>query len=268
MNVMDWRFLVTIIITVALGIATIILALKLVKKRQPVWAYKTTKIIGLGSDAPPDLKHQYLLLAILFPLPELKLTFNEQPVSDVYRTRFILFNKGIEAILKDNVTESIAIHFKGANILRQPTILAKSRKGIGLSAKQVVKDRDNAIEISFQYLDHNDGAVIEVLHTTTSQDIKPSGNIIGTSEIRYIGEFIPTPNRLLRVTIARAVMVAVMVSIFSWVFLKVPNDLPLGTVGGNIFYIVGLAFLLFMLVPEVAPFVRSRKFPRWSVVKS
>jgi hypothetical protein len=246
---MDWRFLVTLICTVAFGIATIVLALKLVKKRQPVWAYKTTKIIGLGSNAPP----------------ELKLTFNEQPVSDVYRTRVIFFNKGIEAIVKENVTESIVMHFKGANILRQPTILAKSREGIGMSAKQVVKDGDNAVEVSFQYLDHNDGAVIEVLHTT-SQDIKPSGNIIGTSEIRYIGEFAPIPDRPIRRTIMRIMMVIFMVGIMSWgLLVKGPNE-PLDTRWIIAIYIFGLLTFSAMLVPEVAPFLRSRRFPRWSAV--
>lgn len=252
MNVMDWRFWVPIISTVVFGITTIVLAFRLAKKRQPVWAYKTTKIIGLGSNAPP----------------ELKLTFNEQSVSDVYQTRGILFNKGNEAILKDNVTESILIHFKEADILRPPVILAKSREGIAVSAKQVGKDGDNAIEVSFQYLDHNDGAVIEVLHTR-SQAIEASGNIIGTSGIRYIGEFAPTFDRQLRVTVVRVMMVLAMVSIFSWAFVKEPpKNLPLGTLGNTIFYILGLVVLLFMLEPEVAPFIRSRKFPRWSVIKS
>ena len=241
---MDWRFLATIIVTVALGIATLILALKLAKKRQPVWAYKTTKIIELGNNA----------------LPELKLTFNEQPVSDVYRTRVILFNKGNEPILKDNVTESIAIHFKGANILQQPTILAKSREGIGVSAKQVVKDGDDAIEISFQYLDHNDGAVIEVLHTT-SQDIKPSGNIIGTRKIRYIGEFAPTLNQpLYNSLISVVVLIGCIVAYFIYLFKKGiwsdPGD------------IIPLVFFFAMLGAVAAPFLRCRRFPRWSAVKS
>lgn len=244
MNVMDWRFLVTIISTVAFGILALVLAFKLAKKRQPVWAYKTTKIIGLGSNAPP----------------ELKLTFNAQPVSDVYQTRFILFNKGNEAILKENVTESIVIQFKGANILRQPTILAKSREGIGVSAKQVIKEGDDAIAVSFQYLDHNDGAVIEVVHTT-SQDIKPSGNIIGTKKIRYIGEFAPTLDRPLRtilisIGVASGCIVAFGIDLFNEGIQGAP---------GNLF---ALVFFCLMLGFTMVPFLRCRRFPRWSAVKN
>jgi hypothetical protein len=245
---MDWRFLVPIISTVIFGIATIVLTFKLVKKRQPVWAYKTTKIIGLGSNAPP----------------ELKLTFNEQPVSDVYRTRVILFNKGNEAILKENVTEGIVIHFKEASILRQPTILAMSRKGIELSAKQVVKEGDNAIEVSFKYLDHNDGAVIEVLHTA-SQDIKPSGNIIGTSQIRYIGEFAPTIDQpFVNVTVHKLIYVGVPVVCIGglvWISWK-------ELIQGNPAYIILLVFFFSMFVLAEATFFRFTRFPRWSVIKN
>jgi hypothetical protein len=243
-NVMDWRFLVTIISTVTFGILALILALKLARKRQPVWAYKTTKKIGLGSNMPP----------------ELKLTFNEQPVSDVYQTRFILFNKGNEAILKENITETIAIHFKGANILRQPSILAMSRKGIELSSKQVVKDGDNAIEVSFKYLDHNDGAVIEVWHTT-SQDIKISGNIIGASQIRYIGGFAPTVAGPLYNSLVPVVGPAVFIGVFLGIAVKQGT---LGQTGDIAFLAIFSAAFVFGLVP----FIRCRKFPRWSVIKS
>lgn len=250
MNVMDWRFLVTIIITVALGITTIVLALKLANKRQPVWAYKTTKKIGLGSNMPP----------------ELKLTFNEQSVSDVYQTIIILFNKGNEAILKENVTESVVIHFRGANILRQPTILAKSREGIGVSAKQVIKEGDDAVAVSFQYLDHNDGVVIEVWHTT-SQDIKTSGNIIGTSQIRYIGEFVPTSNQSLLLTVMNFVSPITLISVMLWVTIKKEwgfHGTP-GDIAGAIFILALGSALLWL---TAAPLLRCRRFPRWSVVKS
>ena len=95
---MDWRFLVTIIITVVLGIITIFLALKLIKRKKPVWARNTTKIIGIGTNAPP----------------ELKMTFHGQSVDNVYRTVFIFFNRGTETIRKADVAEAVAIHFEGA----------------------------------------------------------------------------------------------------------------------------------------------------------
>ena len=48
---MDWGLVGTIIFGIA-TIISIIIAFRLVKHRKPAWAYKTTKIIGLRTDAP------------------------------------------------------------------------------------------------------------------------------------------------------------------------------------------------------------------------
>jgi len=249
-NVMDWRYLGSIIFTLAFGIAAIVLGLKVAKKKQPVWAYKATKIIGLGSNAPP----------------ELKLTFNEQPVSDVYRTRFILFNKGNEAILKDNVTESITIQFKGAEILRQPEIKAKSKEAIKFSAKHVVKDGYNSIEVSFLYLDHDDGAVIDVLHTT-SEEITCIGNIIGVRQIKNIGEFEPVPLRRQRWRIILYSIASMsLIAIVLHDYLVSPSDsrVPLYAL---ILAIILAIIWLAMPILTPSPYFHYMRFPRWSAVK-
>ena len=170
---MNWTLL-GLILTIVLFISTIVLARRLAKKQKPAWAHKTQKVIGLGSDAPP----------------ELKMSFAGKPVTDVYRTIFILLNKGNETIAQADVTETIAIHFKGADILRKPTILGKSKEANKISVGQSTKDGDNVIALQFLYLYHNDGVVVEVLHTE-SQDIRCSGNIMGTDKIEDMGEFIP-----------------------------------------------------------------------------
>jgi hypothetical protein len=198
--------------------------------------------------------------------PELKLTFNEQPVSDVYQTRLIFFNKGNETILKENVTESITMHFKGANILRQPIIAAKSREGIGMSAKQVIKDGDNAVEVSFQFLDHNDGAVIEIWHTK-SEDIEVSGNILGTSRIRYIGEFAPTYSRP-RENIILRMIVYIGIPVIATGFFFWPRQQEETQNLPSYFYIIWVVLLCYMIGLGVSPFIRVRRFPRWSVVNS
>jgi len=250
--VINWG-LVSTILGVIFFITTIVLAIRLTRRKKPVWAYKTTKIIGLDTDAPL----------------ELKLTFNEQLVTDVYRTKVILFNKGNEAILKDNITESIVIHFQGANILQQPTILATSKEGIGASAKQVVKGGDNAIELSFQYLDHNDGSVAEVLHTL-SDNITCSGNIIGVGQPVYIGEFTPSyPERFASRLIAHIVMFLLPILCFLVVLLtpestESTESSKLGLRGTLILFSVFTVIWWGHLATHVIPFFRYIKFPRWS----
>lgn len=247
---MDWRFLVIIIIAVALGIVTIVLARRIVKKRQPVWAYKTIKIIGLGSDAPSDLE----------------LTFNERPINDVYRTRFILFNEGNVAILKDDVTESVIIQFKGAEILRQPDIKAASKEDIKFSAKQVVKGGYNAIEVSFLYLGHDDGAVVDVLHTS-SEEVTCTANIIGAQQIKNIGGLEPPMVKGQREGVI--VGLVILMTFFGLLFrrlLSSPSDFAKDP--GNIAFLILLSFAFFAVFTTRNPFryLRPRRFPRWSDV--
>jgi len=63
------------------AVASIIVAIRLARRKKPAWAYTTTKVIGLGGDAPA----------------ELKLVFNDKIVPDVYRTYLIFFNKPTNA---------------------------------------------------------------------------------------------------------------------------------------------------------------------------
>ena len=244
---MDWRFLVTIISTVALGIVAIVLALKLARKRKPAWAYRTTRIIGLGTNAPS----------------ELKLTFDGQPINNAYRTRFVFFNRGNETVRSDDVTQSILIHFEGAKILRPPMVLARSRQAIGASAGQVVRDDYDAVSLSFLYLDHNDGIVVEVLHTE-SQNIKCSGNIIGTSEIRYVGRFI-NPVEELRWAIPMLIVTGVLL-----VGAIVALALGLWEKNGILDLVIPIFFVVVtpLMIGKELSFVRQgMKFPKWSRLK-
>lgn len=132
------------ILAIIFGITTligIVVTIKLAKRKQPAWAHKTRKIIGLGTEAPQ----------------ELKLTFNGKSINDVYRTIFIFFNKGNEAIQSNDVPQKVSINFGGAEILREPVIKGKSDESIGFSAQRVVTEENDSIELDFSYLDHDDG---------------------------------------------------------------------------------------------------------------
>ena len=248
---MDRSTVLAIIFFVATIVLTVVLAFKLAKKKKLVWAYETTKIIGLGSNAPP----------------ELKLTFNEQPVNDVYQTRVILFNKGNEAILKDNVTESIIIQFKGAEILRQPDIKAKSKEAIKFSAKQVVKGGPDSIEVNFLYLDHDDGAVVDVLHTA-SERVTCTANIIGTRHIKNIGNFEPLllqHQRRRRIGLLLYFIVLIVCPLgllFYYLLTSDSREQPMTLVVSIVFLLVCIT----LWISDLRRFFHYRKFPRWSAI--
>lgn len=255
---MNWGVIVAIVLTVGFGIATLVLALRLAKRKKPVWAYKSKKIIGLGTNVPP----------------ELKLTFSGTLVNDVYQTNFIFFNNGNEAIRQDDVTEKVILQFKGAEILRQPSIKQKSSEAIRFSAKQVVKNAENSVELDFLYLDHKDGAVVEVMHTEC-KEIACATNIIGARKVANIGQFEQFYRRFLGIRTSLAMLCCIaIVAYFIVAFLGYPGSnwseyleehkilyIPSAILGG----VGGFSFaLLQVYLPR---YIRGRKFPKWSRLK-
>lgn len=245
---MDWGF-ISVILAPIFFVAMVVFAIKLTRKKEPVWAYKTAEIIGLGTDAPP----------------ELEMTFDGEPVNDVYRTTFIFFNKGNETVRNTDVTEKVAIHFKEARVLREPTVLATSKEANKFSIRLAVKDVDIAVELDFSYLDHNDGAVVEVLHTK-SQGITHSGNIIGTNRIGYIGKFLPPESnrpiiRLAGVFIPLGLSLALIaLALFKWKFETTPYRIWIvGVFGGCL----GVFAASAVRIPRT---IHSMKFPVWSIL--
>jgi hypothetical protein len=165
---MDWG-LGSTILTVVFGIVSIvsvIVAIRLARRRLPTWGYETKKLIGLGSEAPP----------------ELKLTFGDKPVADVFRTVVVFYNDGREAIRSnEDVINPIAVNFSGATILREPSV-RPSNDDIEFRAKR----EEGSVSLTFKYLDHQDGALVEVFHTASAKP-QCQGKIIGTKGISFKG---------------------------------------------------------------------------------
>jgi len=250
---MDWWIIVTVALAVGGIVSTVILTLKLHKTKKPSWAHKTQKIIGLGRDAPP----------------ELELLFNKKPIGEVHRTTFIFFNRGTQAIRKDDVTEDIAILFKGAKILRGPTIRARSKEANELVAKSVVnKQGQYLIQLGFKYLDHDDGAVVEVLHTP-SKLISCVGNVIEAKDMADIGEFWecyyrPSGIKLIfAFTVVIVILSATLLSVFG--FLPSPPEHQTairGILYGTSGVLIGLVTAALAHVMRI--YLRCRKFPSWA----
>jgi hypothetical protein len=249
---MDRSIVLAAIFFVTTVVLSVVVAFKFTKKKKPVWAHNTRKIIGKGTDAPP----------------ELKMTFNELPVNDVYQSVFIFFNRGTETIRNTDVAEAIAVQFEGSKILREPTTLAKSKEANKLSVRHLVKDGNDAIEINFLYLDHDDGVVFEVFRTRSKKIIYP-GIIMGANEIRHIGEFLPYhPPRRSDIIYAVAFTFFGFGSIIILGRYFIPqfvaqhsSDLLAISIAVIVFFIVGLCHLF---IDELPVFLRHSKFPKWT----
>ncbi len=249
-----WTIAATAIAVLGI-IITIVLSLQLRKNKEPAWAHKTTTVIGLGADAPP----------------ELQLSFAGKLVNDVQQTTFIFFNKGRATIDKADVTEPITIQFQRAEILRDP-VFKVSKEPIKFSTKWVTtNEQGHAIKLDFLYLDHEDGAVVDVMHTTTEK-ISCHGNIKGTKGIENIGSLErESPELHVGWVVGLVFLTVAMVCLWvasvyaPQIFTSFPEWF-LGFVNGVAPLILSafLGVLCGIAVNYMPKYIRCRKFPAWS----
>jgi hypothetical protein len=151
-------------VNLAIGIVGAILALvslfrsELKRDRiEPVWFYRRK----------PCDKRRYSSGCIWIKVRSL-------PYKKVYVTRIGFVNIGKKPILDTDVRKSIKVHFGNGNyILQSPELILTNRKELDFVARSV----GNSVVLQFDFLEQNDGAIVEVIHTGDEQ---PSINIEGT----------------------------------------------------------------------------------------
>lgn len=246
---MAWQIATVVlsISTLVLGIITIWLMVQAANKRQPIWASRTMHLIGLEPDIPEQVK----------------IVFDDKPVSIVFRTEFIFFNRGRMVIQEADVARKITVYFAGATILAEPS-WRSNRPEIEFKPRRLLKDGEHVVELDFRYLAHNDGAVVEVLHTEIESDNglpRPSGSFVAGEEIVSLKEFDPFRFR-------------------DWIdkYKKPGNFIPIGALTVFLGFIASLAvtrddlsylslplsFLGLLIIVTLQRYRRSQRFPKWA----
>ncbi len=155
---MDWGFFITIIIAIIAIIVNWVLSFRNKRTREPIWYYKTEEVISKGEKLKDDIQ----------------VYFKGQKVSQVSVTKIGLVNVGKEPIDQTHVKRPIKLSFdENISILQEPKVSKFTRDDIDFKATHVGTD----VLLSFGFLDHLDGAVIEVVHTG---DEKTNVRIEGT----------------------------------------------------------------------------------------
>ena len=238
--------LVATIIFGIVAIISIIVAVELARKKKPVWAYRTEQVIGLGTNAPS----------------ELKLTFNDKQVSSVFRTILVFFNRGNEAIRSEDVTDNVNFLFRGAEILREPGFKA-SKPQICMDTIRVTQNSGDAVKLDFKYLSHNDGVAISVLHTKCD-GIKCEGNIIDSKEIQNIGNLPISYPRVINIIIRTApslfLLIFGIVTLITSAFIANKQETFLAFLLPIMLILAGLVG-----IRDFLPYFKARRFPKWSI---
>lgn len=239
-----------LIITVVLAIVGWVMAaffgVRFVKRRKPVWAYRTIPIIGINSRTPP----------------EFKLFYNDRSVEAAYRTLAIFFNAGNQTIEASDIRKQITLVFENSKILREPNVNARD-PDTGFSAAWSTGAERSEVKLDFKCLEHNDGAVIEVIHDGKGRG-SCDGRIKETKEIAFLGSFSPpdprkSPPSLIGGFVASLVFLVVLV----WAVMSGANQLTGEPVDA---FMTGLLFAVFGLMfwQNVDTLLKRRRFPVWS----
>lgn len=158
---MDWGISITIIIAIIAIIVNLALYFRSKRTKEPIWYYKTEEVITKREKLADDIK----------------IYFKEQTVAQVSVTRAGLVNVGKEPIDKTHVKSPVKLSFDdNISILQEPKVIKFTRDDIDFKATHSGTD----VFLSFGFLDHLDGAVVEVVHTgDKNTNLHIEGTILG-----------------------------------------------------------------------------------------
>ena len=126
-------------------------------------------------------------------IKELDIAYKGVPLTDLTVTHVAFFNAGRAVIRsKDDIPKAGAITLKACNpdveIIGHPAITRFSTESNKMSISQAKVGQGYVIE--FDYLAHNDGAIIQVAHTgTSSSDLTIEGIVHEGTKIKKINEY-------------------------------------------------------------------------------
>ncbi len=157
-----------IILGVLSIIATAFFAHRYSEKKSPKFMYKTLRKIQRSSDAPDDIEVYY----------------KGHKVDGVQSTVVWFWNDGRKPIVRSDIpkVQPIKIELNDSNELEilDVQVLKQSREVI---SSQVSKISYKGVQVDFEFLDHNDGFSLEILHTgKSSTDVVVSGTVLGAPQ--------------------------------------------------------------------------------------
>ncbi len=177
----------------------------------------TTRLLALRSTSP----------ATLTPIPNLTVT------------KVLFWNAGRETIRKQDVVKTdpvvIACNKPGCEILQADIIQAN--EPANKFEEKVSQDRQQ-VTVTFDYVDHGQGAVIQVCHTGTSdKDIEVRGKIMGAGPIRrttYLPSWRTERNRAMLIALGGLALAASLVSLNETLHTEILLWIPIITLLGTI----------------------------------
>ena len=137
------------------------------------------------SQRQPRISHQRSEVAIVgggttdFP-SDLQIRFGDKVVPRVTSTRIILWNSGNETFSRNQLLDDdpLRVEISEGETILQASVLRRTR-GVNNLVLAMNEESPRSANIAFEYLDPEDGATLEVLHTDSRTNLGIKGTIKG-----------------------------------------------------------------------------------------
>src|ERR1700675_5058659 len=120
-------------------------------------------------------------------VPGLEVLFDKKAVEALTISKIAVWNSGSDPLRKEDFpqAEPICINVGKKLEILEASIIQTSSRTCGCA---IVRKARNCFEIGFEFLDPNDGLVVQIAHTgTSSQEVNVTGHIVGGGKVTRPG---------------------------------------------------------------------------------
>lgn len=218
-----------------LAVVSIYLFLRSKKEKKPMFCIRSINLIG-------DLYNK---------ISGLEIYYKDKTVSNVFSTNIAFWNNGQEVINKNDIsqTENLRIIFPKGKILDKE-IVTTTCNSINFDIEQI---NENELILSFDFLEKNDGAVVNLLHTSKSlKDVKFIGKIKGVKIYSLSEKNGNGPKGSQRRNLMNLIFILLAYTLLSFFAFPIENliDPGLGNYSGLVSSISVLIIYLYLIYSE------------------
>ena len=116
-------------------------------------------------------------------IDKLQIRYDDHSITDLSCTKFYVWNSGNTVINSSDIVSSrpICIKNTGSAVILNAEIVRVSDETNGFVINNAT---EQSAEVSFDYVDHGEGFVMQILHSGTSKDLEMDCKVKGGSEVK------------------------------------------------------------------------------------
>jgi hypothetical protein len=237
---------ISIGIGLVLSIIGIILQIKSSKKKEIAFSIKSNNLISSSSSM----------------IENLTVLYKDYKVENLTASKILFYNRGNETISKQDLETIDRFSIKSTDNILDARLIKMNYPPNNIKLQH--KTNEKSIYIDFDYLDQNQGSIIQIIHTGISSDnLQVEGSIKGMKKLTKIPQeqlirALPISKRGKKILALSIVIAVIGYFIFSQTIL-----FDLFMQSKNIFVgVIGMAFIIIVMVSWLLPIFVLSEFMR------